>query len=84
MYRCIGVNTGCNDHCGLRGKAGLGWEMRGRWIGLGDGEKAGYGGGNGVLKYSILLFEPDYFKQTVLLYNAGSQNDTEYLFYSFI
>ena len=67
-----------------QGRAGLGWEMRGWWTGWGDGEKAGYGGGNGVLKYSILLFKPDFFKQTVLPYNEGSQKDTEYLFFSFV
>ena len=53
-------------------------------VGGRGGEKAGYGGGNGVLKYSILLFKPDYFTQTVLPYNEGSQKDTEYLFYSFV
>ena len=67
-----------------QGRAGLGWEMRGRWKGWGDGEKAGDGWGNGVLKYSILLFKPDFFKQTVLPHNEGSQKDTEYLFCSFV
>ena len=56
-----------------QGGAGLGWEIRVRWTGWGDGEKAGYGGGNRVLMYSILLFKPDFFKQTVLPYNEGSQ-----------
>ena len=55
-----------------------------RWTGWGDGEKAEYRGGNWVLKYSILRFKFDFFKQTILLYNEGSQNDTEYLFYSFV
>ena len=38
---------------GLAGKCGVGGWGR---------EKAGYSGGNGVLKYSILLFKPDFFK----------------------
>ena len=72
------------DHGVGQGRAGLGREMRGQWMGWGDREKAEYGGENGVLKYFILLFKPDFFKQTVLLYNEGSQKDTEYLFYSFV
>ena len=71
--------------CGIgQGRAGLGWEMWGRWTRWGDGEKAGYGAGNGVLKYLIMQFKPEIFKETVLPYNEGSQKDTEYLFYSFL
>ena len=59
----------------MAGKCGVGGQ---------GGEKAEYSWGNGVIKYSILLFKPDFFKQTVLPYNEGSQKDTEYLFYSFV